>query len=569
VLCLVVDHREVAVGPTYSHGSLRLDGKGICLLVALSALAFGIWSAPGHAAYAATKLVREDTSPVSARSHSPRLERRRRPRSRRDRAHSAIVGGNPISITQAPWQVEIKTRVPSKPGVALRCGGSILDSAHVLTAAHCVFEPETNITIPPSEVSVLAGTSNFISPEPTAQASGVKGIRVHPYYSNTTGPTSPDPDDVALLELETPLTLNSTAGSIGLVGAGSTPPEGTPVNLTGFGRQAPNEAPNGQLYSLGMTVGFSRQCGGEADALLVCASAPTGSACSGDSGSGLTSTGSPFALVGVADTVEVVAREPCVKGALGGFANLAAPEIRDFIEGNPNPPQAPRGGGASCRVSEPPIVGGFAACQPGNWSNNPAFTYMFIDSKTGQVLQSGASLNYQFSPADVGRFISFQVLASNAGGTGVGRVPFEIAIGPGTQATAPNSPAPTPSSRLSLAGGSIAVKGTGALVKLHCEGAATCTGKLVLTAKVASKSKRKRRSHRTRKVTIGTASFSIAAGATATVQLELNGVGRALLRTGHGRLGARLAIELESGRTQFENVRLVQKARRAHGHKRK
>jgi hypothetical protein len=559
---------------------LPLGRKKVYVWAALCALAaIGAWSLPAAASPAATRLVREDVSAsVWTRVQPPSFRRRTQSRHlqhRRYRAHRAIVGGNPVLITQAPWQVEIETGIPSKPGKALRCGGSILDSVHILTAAHCVLEPETNIRIPPKEVLVLAGTSNFISPDPTIQISGVTSIRVHPYYSNITGPTSPDPDDVALLELEKPLALSSTPGttadSIALVPPGSNAPEGTPVNLTGFGRQTPNEPPNGQLYSLGMTVGFSRQCGGEDDALLVCASSPTGSVCKGDSGSGLTSVGSPFTLVGVTDTGEVIAHEPCRNGALGGFANLAAPEIRSFIEGNENPPQAPRGGHASCRLHEPPIVGTSAICQPGIWNNNPTFTYMFVDSKTGQILQSGESPNYQFAPTDMGRVISFEVLASNAGGTGIGRVVFENPIGPAPQT--PSLPQAPPTlkllSRLSLAGANIIVKGTGAQVKLRCEGTATCTGKLVLTAKIASKSKGKKRSRKTRAVKIGTASFSIAAGATATVELGLNGVGRALLKVGHGRLGAQLKIEPESGQPLLKTVRLVQKAHSVRRHKKR
>jgi hypothetical protein len=46
---------------------------------------------------------------------------------------------------------------------------------------------------------------------------------------------------------------------------------------------------------------------------------------------------------------------------------------------------------------------------------------MFIDSSGGAVIQQGPSPTYTLTAADVGRSIQCQVLAGNAGGTGVGQ----------------------------------------------------------------------------------------------------------------------------------------------------
>ncbi len=491
-------------------------------------------------------------------------------------ARAAIVGGSQISIGQAPWQVEIEAFVPvgESEFLELRCGGSILDATHILTAAHCVFNPETANPLPPEDFAVLAGTSDIEAlkaAEPAEQEVGVGSVRVHPYFTYTAGPGAAD--DVAVLGLAEPLALSSapgtTAASIGLAAAGTTTPEGDHVDLTGFGRQDAGERPNGRLYALGMTVGYSRQCGGEADALFVCASVATGSACSGDSGSGLTGPGSTPTLVGVTDTVEVLAGEPCRDGAFGGFVNVAAPEIADFIAGSGAPPRAPRGGGAIIRGVL--SVGHSLTCEPGSWSNGPTFVYSFIDSSSGQVLQQGASPTYPLSATDVGRTILCQVQAVTAGGVGVGRTPALAAI------KAAASPPPPPTSGVSapqpaaeatngetsgveLTDTTLMVQSGGvALVKLSCAMTEGCHGTLTLSAQSTSQGRGKKRHSHT--VTVGTARFAVPGDGAVTVKIKLDASGRALLAAGRGRLNAHLAIIEPASNpagAQTEDVRLVQ-----------
>lgn len=334
------------------------------------------------------------------------------------RARASIVGGGQISIGQAPWQVFVVGVIPLGPEEALLllCGGSIVDETHVVTAGHCQFDPETGSRIPAEHVFVLAGTSNFRKVEASEQETEATSIRIHPDYEYALGAGAPD--DVAVIELTHPLTFNASVQPIGLVAAGETPAEGTQVNLTGFGREAPSGELEGPLHSIGMTVGFSRPCGGSVDAVFLCASAAGGSGCEGDSGSALTSGTTPV-LVGVMDTVTVISGEGCSASSDNGFVNVAAPEIRDFIEGEEDPPIAPRGGGISIRAVT--RVGHVATCESGSWSGSPTFAYRFLNSANNQALQSGTSATYQLTAGDVGLSISCEVLASNTGGTGVSR----------------------------------------------------------------------------------------------------------------------------------------------------
>jgi hypothetical protein len=536
----------------------------------------------------------------------------RRSQAGRREARTAIVGGNQISIEQAPWQVFVLGVLVEQEEFLL-CGGSIVDATQIVTAAHCLFNPDTEERLPAEDLLVVAGISNFEAEhEEQAQVQLVESLSVHPYYDHSAGAGASD--DVAVMTLSEGFALSSAPGSavssIGLVGAGATPAEGTQLNLTGFGLENPSAGfPEGPLNSIRMTTGFSWKCGGEADAVWLCASASTGSGCFGDSGSGLTSTEAPKALVGVMDTVYGTSHEFCRANSDNGFVNLTAPEIRDFIEGDSSPPQAPRGGNA-IEVRGIPKVGNALACSPGGWSGEPTIAYLFIDSSSGQVLQSGASSTYPLSSGDVGRTILCEVQATNAGGTGVVRTTSLRAIEAGSPPppplvppTPPSNPSPSPSpgggtaangtgtagsgtgispvgsggveaakvhdEGVALTGTSLGVQSGGvALAKLNCKEAEGCNGTLTLVAKETVRSKAHGKTKRTLK--IGTATFSLEAGETGTVKIHLNATGRALLGAGHGHLAASMAIEETEVHTWTEGVRLVAQPQKAKGsHKRR
>jgi hypothetical protein len=462
--------------------------------------------------------------------------------------------------------VEVEALIPEEG--ALFCGGSIIDESHILTAAHCVFDSNTGEVIPPEDFIVRAGVSNLALHDGVEeQERGVTNASPHPYYVYASDSGRVNPDDVAILTLEQPLVLGPDVTPVSMVADGSSSPEGTAVNLTGFGQENPMEPFNGKLYSLGMTLGYARECGGENDAVLLCAGASSGTACNGDSGSALT-LGFPSKLIGVVDDYLLVGGQKCSAGAEDAFANVAAPEIQDFIDGSETPPRAPRGGGAV--IFEKPINDGSMGCEPGHWSGNPTFIYTFIDTD-GQILQQGSSSTYSVPETELSHKILCQVQAVNAGGTGIGRTPGLSAIAaappptqPSTEAdgtTTPSTP-PTPSTsrpcEVSLAGTQIRVQSGGmAAVKLACRGTGTCRGELKVTSTIAKGKGKKTGSTTT---IIGTAAFSMVSGKTATVTVKLNVAGRALLKKDRGRLDSTLTI-LESfvGSTSTlrESVRLV------------
>ncbi len=172
-----------------------------------------------------------------------------------------IVGGQRTSIEQLPWQVYVEGG-PFEEGastVTTSCGGSILDATHILTAAHCT-DVEGTTTPRPDRYEILAGDS---SENPvlsaTAQVRNVASIRRDPLYT-----ASPISDDVAILTLETPLELSAAkhAQAIAVVVAGATPAPGTPLEVSGYGKQEGAEAarPNGELFSTTLTAVSSDAC---------------------------------------------------------------------------------------------------------------------------------------------------------------------------------------------------------------------------------------------------------------------------------------------------------------------
>ncbi len=344
-----------------------------------------------------------------------------------------IVNGTAISIRQAPWQTYVESTIGSRTSA---CGGSIYDATHVITAAHCVFT-DANLPRPPASFTVVAGVSNVETPAPgdAPQTRAVAAVRSHPLFNPVAGPGSPD--DVAVLQLATPLNLGiPTAQAIRLATGGS-PAQGTLAGITGFGRQVPGQQPNGQLYGVFTNVTNPLICGGPNNALFLCVTAVTTSACQGDSGGPMT-VGSPASLVGVLS----FGPNACGPGSVNGYVNVTAPEIAQFIAGNANPPLAPRGG-SDITARGIFQVGQALTCSPGTWSNNPTFTYTFVNESTRVALQSGPSPSYHFRQADLGQTVACLVTATTAGGTGISL----------TEASPPiaAAPPPPPKPRLTVA----------------------------------------------------------------------------------------------------------------------
>jgi hypothetical protein len=323
-----------------------------------------------------------------------------------------VVGGQESSISQYPWQVLVFL-----PSEKIECGGSILSPTTILTAAHCVDHEGTTTPYPAANVMIMAGNSNVNqSPPPTAETRSVANIRTHPYYT----PPPNIKDDAAVLTLSQPLTMSSTVQAIALVASGATPAPGTALSVAGYGKEEGSESvpPSGKLSAASLMALSSDGCrsavGEPNSAVLLCAVSLTAATCQGDSGGPLTE-GSPPIEVGIVD----VGPAGCPVGQPDGFTNLAAPEVRAFIEGSEAPPVAARPTAlpALKTIGSDPVDYSPLTCEAGAWSGSPSFTYSFqVDNAAAQTLQSGP--NSVFAPPStvVGLPVVCIVQASNAGG---------------------------------------------------------------------------------------------------------------------------------------------------------
>jgi trypsin len=108
-----------------------------------------------------------------------------------------IVGGQPAAITDVPWQVALVRSADPDNYAAQFCGGSIIGTTWIVTAAHCL-----DGVLSASDVSVLAGTTSLRGAGPRLT---VAELFTHPGWD----PIS-QRNDVALLRLASPIALNGT-----------------------------------------------------------------------------------------------------------------------------------------------------------------------------------------------------------------------------------------------------------------------------------------------------------------------------------------------------------------------
>uniref|UniRef100_A0AAR2J0T0 Peptidase S1 domain-containing protein n=1 Tax=Pygocentrus nattereri TaxID=42514 RepID=A0AAR2J0T0_PYGNA len=192
--------------------------------------------------------------------------------------NTKIVGGQDASPGSWPWQVSLQTNDFHF------CGGSLINSNWVLTAAHCF----ARLTVYLGDQSLSNQTSN-----PNVVSRSVSQLIIHPNYSSSTHDS-----DLALLKLSSSVTFTNYITPICLAAAGSKFFNGTLTWVTGWGNTADGVSlPSPKtLLEVQIPVVGNRKCNclygvGDITDNMVCAGLLAGGkdSCQGDSGGPLVS----------------------------------------------------------------------------------------------------------------------------------------------------------------------------------------------------------------------------------------------------------------------------------------
>ncbi|XP_058955870.2 serine protease hepsin-like [Pocillopora verrucosa] len=141
-----------------------------------------------------------------------------------------IMGGQSCHVSRWPWQVALIS-----DGEQV-CGGSLITSDWIVTAAHC-FDKDAI----PTHWSVIAGERNLKVNASLKRSLEISNIYLHPQYtSNAPTYEFPSDYDVAMVLLKQKLLLTSCTFPICLMPNDARFLPGTTCYVTGWGRLATN-----------------------------------------------------------------------------------------------------------------------------------------------------------------------------------------------------------------------------------------------------------------------------------------------------------------------------------------
>jgi len=233
-----------------------------------------------------------------------------------------IVGGTDVPDGTYPFLVSVQRL--SRGNTPLQrhwCGGTLIASAWVLTAAHCVSNDPGAYAVRVGQTQLDDGSGTTI---------GVAQVHIHPRYASSRKA------DVALLRLAAPVTGIEPIRLLGAEGSGHEQ-RGRLLDVAGWG--ALSEGGGGPSRMQEVSVPFipvtecQRQYAGRAHVdgqLEMCASRAGKDSCQGDSGGPLfvKAADRGWIQLGVVSWGLGCARD----GSPGVYARLASAEIDTFIQ---------------------------------------------------------------------------------------------------------------------------------------------------------------------------------------------------------------------------------------------
>jgi len=200
-----------------------------------------------------------------------------------------IVGGVETETNEYPWQVALVSSSGSRPF----CGGTLISSTHVLTAAHCTAGSSA------AGISVLVGEHRIDDSSFTRVP--LSAITDHPDYNN--GNLD---NDFSILTLATPVEFSSTVAPACLPSSGGNDYAGVLATVSGWGTLSSGGNQPTVLNEVDVTVQSNADCKSAYGSSsitdnMICAADAGKDSCQGDSGGPLVapSNNGRYELIGV------------------------------------------------------------------------------------------------------------------------------------------------------------------------------------------------------------------------------------------------------------------------------
>ncbi|WP_320671191.1 serine protease [Patulibacter defluvii] len=289
------------------------------------------------------------------------------------RAQPRIVGGGPIGIAAAPFQVALwnpTTLEPNSqpsPAIGQFCGGTIVAPTKVVTAGHCVFDQQTGKLQQPDKIRVLAGTARLRRATDPVYGAGVADVAVASITPNPGYAAGSEDGDAAVLTLATPLYSGTPAVDgttaiaplrpIAPAEAATATADGAAVRVSGWGdRNAQPVIGSGahdyplDLHAVELHVQPFEACRSNylvgtlfqvwLSERMLCAGEPAGGrdSCAGDSGGPLTATAAGVPVLAGIVSFGAGCAQPNLPGIYTRVADAGVGAFVRSAAGLPDPP---------------------------------------------------------------------------------------------------------------------------------------------------------------------------------------------------------------------------------------
>ena len=201
-----------------------------------------------------------------------------------------IINGKRAQISQYPWLASLFVASESDPESGGGCGGSLISSRWVLTAAHCFLNSAGDAVSEgaASRTTVTLSTTNIGASASGAIVVDANQVIVHPNYNPNQATSSNSNDyDIALVELKTPVSITPVRLYTGGI------PTGLPTIVAGWGAtQGDGSNSSDDLLATQLLISTTSACQAAHEGLItsnmLCAggytSTDTSDTCQGDSG---------------------------------------------------------------------------------------------------------------------------------------------------------------------------------------------------------------------------------------------------------------------------------------------